>query len=85
MSPLMGADETTHRLLEEIRDAQREHLAEYRRVTLQSLELQKRAVDRQELIGRTYRRIALLGGLLVTVLLGLLAYLLVRWSSYLFR
>jgi len=81
----MEADEHTHRLLEEIRDAQREHLAEYRRVTRQSLELQQRAVARQEQIGLIYKRIVLLGGLLVAVLLGLLLYLLARWSHYLFR
>ena len=81
----MEADEHTHRLLEEIRDAQREHLAEYRRVTRQSLELQQRAVARQEQIGLIYKRIVLLGGLLVAVLLGLLLYLLVRWSHHLFR
>ncbi len=81
----MEADEHTHRLLEEIRDAQREHLAEYRRVTRQSLELQQRAVARQEQISLIYKRIVLLGGLLVAVLLGLLLYLLVRWSHYLFR
>ena len=81
----MEADEHTHRLLEEIRDAQREHLAEYRRVTRQSLELQQRAVARQEQISLIYKRIVLLGGLLVAVLLGLLLYLLVRWSHHLFR
>ena len=81
----MEADERTHRLLEEIRDAQREQLAEYRRVTQQSLELQQRAVARQEQVGLLYRRIALLGGVLVVVLVGLLLYLLVRWSDYLFR
>ncbi len=81
----METDEHTHRLLEEIRDAQREHLAEYRRVTRQSLELQQRAVARQEQISLIYKRIVLLGGLLVAVLLGLLLYLLVRWSHHLFR
>jgi cytochrome c-type biogenesis protein CcmH/NrfG len=81
----LEADERTHRLLEEIRDAQREQLAEYRRVTQQSLELQQRAVARQEQVGLLYRRIALLGGVLVVVLVGLLLYLLVRWSDYLFR
>jgi cytochrome c-type biogenesis protein CcmH/NrfG len=81
----LEADERTHRLLEEIRDAQREQLAEYRRVTQQSLELQQRAVARQEQVSLLYRRIALLGGVLVVVLVGLLLYLLVRWSDYLFR
>jgi ferric-dicitrate binding protein FerR (iron transport regulator) len=78
-------DERTHRLLEEIRDAQREHLAEYRRVTQQSLELQQRAVSRQAELGRLYRRIVVLGGSLIVVLMALLIYLLVHWSRYLFR
>jgi cytochrome c-type biogenesis protein CcmH/NrfG len=81
----LEADERTHKLLEEIRDVQREQLAEYRRVTQQSLELQQRAVARQEQVSLLYRRIAPLGGVLVVVLVGLLLYLLVRWSDYLFR
>ena len=81
----MDADERTHRLLEEIRDAQREHLAEYRRVTERSLELQQRAMARQEQLGGLYRRMLLLGGVLVAGLLGLLLYLLARWSRVLFR
>ena len=81
----MEAGEHTHRLLEEIRDVQREHLAEYRRVTQQSLELQQRAVARQEQVSLIYKRIAVIGGLLVATLLTLLAYLLVRWSHYWLR
>jgi hypothetical protein len=37
-------------LLRDIRNAQREQLAEYRRATERSLELQQRAVARQEQI-----------------------------------
>ena len=81
----MDADERTRRLLEEIRDAQREHLAEYRRVTERSLELQPRAVARQEQLGGLYRRMLLVGGVLVAGLLALLLYLLARWSRVLFR
>ena len=81
----MEAGERTHRLLEEIRDAQREHLAEYRRVTDQSLELQRRAIARQELVSHLYKRVVLVAGLLVACLLGLLLYLLVRRSDVLFR
>ncbi len=81
----MSPDDRTQELLLEIRDTQREHLAEYRRVTQHSLELQQRAVARQEQIGAIYRRVALVGALLVTTLLVLLAYLLLRWSHYLFR
>jgi hypothetical protein len=47
----MGGDRT-HELLEQIREAQREHLAEYRRVTQQGLELQQRAVARQPVARR---------------------------------
>ena len=81
----MEADERTPKLLEEIRDVQREHLADYRRVTQQLLELQQRAVARQEQVGAIYKRIVLLGGVMVAALLALLVYLLVRWSHYLFR
>jgi cytochrome c-type biogenesis protein CcmH/NrfG len=81
----MEGDERTHKLLEEIRDAEREHLAEYRRVTQQSLELQQRVVSGQAQISRIYKRIVALGGVMVAVLLSLLLYLLVRWSRYLFR
>jgi hypothetical protein len=81
----MEAEERTHRLLEEIREIQRESLAEYRRVTQQSLELQQRAVARQENISQIYKRMMLLGGVLIAALSGLLLYLLARWSHYLFR
>jgi CHASE3 domain sensor protein len=81
----MEADDRAHKLLEEIRDVQREHLTEYRRVTQQLLELQQRAVARQERIDAIYKRIVLIGGVLIAALLTLLVYLLVRWSHYLFR
>jgi cytochrome c-type biogenesis protein CcmH/NrfG len=81
----MEPDDVTHNLLEEIRDAQREHLAEYRRVTQQSLELQQRAVARQEQVSQLYKRVVVLGGVLVAALLSLLLYLLVHWSHHLFR
>ena len=78
------SDDEVRQLLREIRDAQREHLAEYRRVTERSLELQQRAVGRQEQLGHLYRRLLGVGGVLVAVLLSLLVYLLVRWARYLF-
>lgn len=80
----MEADDQIHKLLEEIRDAQREHLAEYRRVTKRSLELQERGVARQEQISLVYKRVVLVGGVAAAVLLSLLLYLLVHWSHYLF-
>jgi len=77
-------DDTTRKLLEEIRDAQREHLAEYKSVTRQSLDLQRQAVTRQEQLGTMYRRVIAVGGVASLVLVILLAYLLMRWGSRLF-
>ncbi len=81
----MGEDDRTLTLLEEIRDLQREHLAEHRRVAQELLAAQQRAMERQQRLGQIYRRIALPGAALVGILLVLLVYLLVRWSDYLFR
>lgn len=78
------ADDKIQELLTEIRDAQREHLAEYRSVTRQSLELQRQAVQRQEQLGRTYQRVILTGGIVGLALLVLLGALLMRWGSRLF-
>ena len=77
-------DDTTRRLLEEIRDVQREHLAEYRNVTRQSLELQRQAVMRQEQLGVMYRRVIAAGVVVALPLLILLGVLLMRWGSRLF-
>ena len=77
-------DDQIRQLLREIRDAQREQLAEYRRVTERSLELQQRAVGRQEQLGHVYRRLMVAGGTVVAILLALLVYILLRWSRYLF-
>jgi ferric-dicitrate binding protein FerR (iron transport regulator) len=80
----MDDGDEIRQLLREIRDAQREHLAEYRRVAERSLELQQRAVARQEQISRFSRRLAAVGGILVVALLALLVYLLARWWRSLF-
>ena len=83
-------DDEIRQLLRDIRDAQREHGAEYRRVTERLVELQERAVTQQEQLGRLYRRLVRVGGGLVAVLLALLLflvliyYLLSGWSRYLF-
>jgi hypothetical protein len=63
-------------LLEQIRDAQRESLDEYKRVTSQSLELQQRAVTRQEQLGKTYRVALLVSAALIIAIVGLIIYLL---------
>lgn len=72
------------RLLQEIRDIQREHLTEYQRVTQRSLELQQRAVARQEQMVQVYRWLLVVGGGLVAILLVLLVYIMARWSRHLF-
>ena len=63
-------------LLEEIRDTQRESLAEYKRVTTQSLELQQKAVNRQEQLGKTYRIALIASALLVIGIIVLIFYVL---------
>jgi type VI protein secretion system component VasF len=72
------------KLLEEIRDTQHEHLAEYRRVAERSLELQQSAVARQEQIRRAYRGVTFVVGLIVLALMVLLVIILARWSRLLF-
>jgi len=69
-------DSEIKKILGEIRDAQLEQLAEYRKVTQRSLELQQRAVTRQEQLGRLYRIVVLVGTLLIVPLFILLVYLL---------
>ena len=77
-------DDEVRQLLRDIRDAQREQLAEYRGVTERSLELQQRAVTRQEQLGQVYRRLMASAGIVVALLLVLLVYILVKWWRYLF-
>jgi hypothetical protein len=64
----MEQGDELQRLLIEIRDTLREQLEEYRRVTAQSLEFQRRAVLRQEQLGRLYQ-FALIGVTLLVVTL----------------
>jgi hypothetical protein len=71
-------------LLQEIRDLQKASLAEYRHVTQQSLEMQQRAVSRQEETARLYRRVVLVAAALSIPLLALLLYLLSRFGDRLF-
>jgi hypothetical protein len=61
----MEQNEGQLRLLTEIRDIVREHLEEYRQVTSQLLEIQRRAILRQEQMGRLYK--VALGGCVLLV------------------
>ena len=63
-------------LLTELRDVQREHLNEYRKVTQQSLDLQRQAVARQEQLGHLYRRVLTAGAALIVFIVIVIIYLL---------
>ena len=86
----MDRDDEIKQLLRELRDAQRETLAEFRGATERSLDLQQRAIAQQEQLRRLFRRLTTVGAGLVAVLLALLLflvliyYLLSGWSRYLF-
>ena len=86
----MDTDDEIKKLLRDIRDAELEHGAEYRRVTERLVALQERAVAQQEQLSGLYRRLVRVGGGLVAVLLALLLflvliyYLLSGWSRNLF-
>jgi len=67
-------------LLVELRDVQREHLAEYRKVTQRSLELQQEAVTRQAQIGNLYRRVIIACTILVVFVVAAILYLMSRLS-----
>ena len=72
----MEGQDRIEKLLEEIRDAQRESLDEYKRVTSESLELQKRAVGRQEQLGKTYKVALVASALLIVGIVALIFYVL---------
>ena len=57
----MDQRDDQQKLLIEIRDTLREQLEAYHRVTSQSLEYQRRAVLRQEQLGRLYKFVLVLG------------------------
>jgi len=64
------------KILVEIRDAQIEQLAEYRKVTKRSLELQEKAVYRQEQMSKLYRLVVIAGSALIVVIILVIVYLL---------
>lgn len=80
----MSVDEEALRLLREIRDLQREHLEEYRKVAADALETQRLSVQRQLHATQFSRRVVI--GLLAAAapLFLLLVYLLTRWGNRLF-
>ena len=72
----MQESDEIKKLLVEIRDAQLEQLAEYRKVTQRSLQLQQQAVTRQEQMSKLYRLVVLAGSVLIVILILVLLYLL---------
>lgn len=65
-------------LLIAIREGQREHLSEYKRIAEQAVELQRRSVKRQEQIGALYRGVVVVALLLILFVVGLIIYLFAR-------
>ena len=72
----MNDDNRTEQLLTQILEAQRAHLEEYKRVTSESLALQRQGVETQYRHVRLYRRVLYV---LAIILVGLIAY--VIWLS----
>ena len=71
----MSENENVLKVLEEIRDLSSTHLEEYRKVTQRSLELQEKAVARQEQIGRIYRIALAASGIVILGVIAVLIYL----------
>jgi len=67
-------------LLQEIRDLQREHLAEYRAQTARSLQRVEESMQRQKAYLELYRKAVVVGGIvaIVLVVLSVLVVLVVR-------
>jgi hypothetical protein len=76
----MTPNDRNEQLLAEILETQRAHLEEYKRVTSESLELQRRAVETQARHIRLYRRFVVAATI---VIVGLVAY--VVWLSRLIQ
>jgi hypothetical protein len=68
-------------LLKEIRDTQREHLAEYRRMAQRSVEIQEAAVARQVRFTSLYRGVLVFVIVVVLGLIGIVVHLMsrLRW------
>ena len=75
----MAESNEIRELITEIRDLQREHLAQYRQVTQRSLELQQQAVTRQKQLGNLYRGVVVAGAVLIVLMVLLLVYIMRRF------
>ena len=71
----MADERRTEQLLGEILEVQRQHLEEYKRVTSQSLELQRQGVDTQARHVRMYRKFIVAGTVVIATLVVYLLWL----------
>lgn len=76
----MAQDDRTEQLLNEILETQRAHLEEYKRVTAESLRLQRQSVEAQVRYIRLLRPMLIAGAVVIA---GLIVYVL--WLSRLIR
>ena len=63
----------------QIRDTQREHLAEYRKAAERSVALQEEALERQRNVVALYKRWMVAGALVIVPLVGLVLYIVWRY------
>jgi hypothetical protein len=71
----MTPNDRSEQLLNEILETQRAHLEEYRRVTSESLRLQRQAVEAQIRYIRLLRPMLIVGGVVVAGLIGYVLWL----------
>ena len=71
----MNENDEVKQLLTQILAAQRAHLEEYKRVTSQSLELQRHAVETQSRHVLLYRRVIVVAAILIVGLGGYVVWL----------
>jgi len=65
----MDESNQVHALLKEIRDLQKEQLAQYREQASRSIRLAEESVARQKAIGSLYKKVVFVGAILITGLL----------------
>ena len=76
----MDSSDESLQLLKQIRDLQDQHLQEYKKASARALETQELALKRQAAHLALYKRVLLVGGIVV---LGLLVFMVVLFYSYL--
>jgi len=72
----MDHSRETLALLEEIRDLQKEQLAEYREQAARSIRIAEKSVARQKAIGGFYKKVVIVAAILTPGLLALLWWML---------